>query len=124
MKRVLLFEKSAIPELESLGFELKIHKFELPQSYWNDYDFHQVVEIHDNVANWGNPHLRLTWGFRSWLQIGSNWTNSNSENDPKATFAQLVLTHGLRMHTDTPAKWHAWVEQRRQYLQEKGWQPS
>lgn len=127
MKRVILFEKSAIPDLQALGFTLKLHKPEAAlqgSAYWADYDFLQTVELHDDASNWGNSNIRLTWGFRSWLQINSNWTSSNADNDPKATFAQLIVTHGMRQHTDNPAKWREWVEMRQKYLQDKGWQPS
>lgn len=122
-KRVLLFEKSAISELAALGFTLKAGPL-VPlynNKNWADYDFMQKVALHDDVSNWGNPNLSLTWGFRDDVRVSSNWTTTMSDTDGNQTFAQIVITHALREHTDNLAKWGAWVERRIQYMKEKGW---
>lgn len=125
-KKVMLFEKAAFAELKALGFDLRVGPFKpvFDNRNWEDYDFTQDISLNDDVSNWGNPHLTLTWSFRGEVKVTSNWTTTwSGGNGGNETFAQIAVTHAMRQHTDTPAKWEAWVEMRRQYLKEKGFLP-
>lgn len=125
LKRLVMFEKSALPDLESLGYEVRLHKPEtaMPTAGWADYDYTQKVDVTDKV--WGHQQtLILTWGFRSWVQVSSrNWTTFNAENDSKASFANILVAFVERAHVDNQAKWQQWIANRKVLMQEKGFQP-
>lgn len=110
IKDIHKFKRSALPELHSLGFKVKIGKLN-PLGTPGAYTYKQPVNVTDTLYSSNSTSLMLEWNFRGEVKVSDSggwaefWSTGYTAG---ATFSQIVVTLSQRAHTTKPRDWEDW----------------